>query len=142
MKKLIIASLLIVAMALPSFAQSFKPTTLNGGTNFIAATATNTYTGVTVVALRSRMVTLQPSFALTGAGTSAVTFTVNGSTDGAIYTNGITRMPVTANGTNVVSGLFTIDTGGYTFISIGTGENLNATVATNVTVNAGMKQGL
>lgn len=113
-------------------------TGLSGGTNNIAATATNTYTGVTfALPSNARTVSLEATAALQGAGTSAMTFAVSKSVSGIAYV-AVTNVVVTANGTNTVNAVVDIDPAGARFWKVTTGANLNATAATNVTFTVGV----
>lgn len=146
MKKNSILSLILITLAL--FAVSLTasavdiPTTLTGGTNNLAATTTNAAgTGVAmVIPSRSRIVTVQLTGGLTGAGTSAVTAFLDKSIDNVYFVNQ-TNFSFTAAGTATNTALYDLDTGGARFYKVRLG-NANATALTNVTVKAWGKEGL
>lgn len=111
-------------------------TTLNGGTNNIAAATTNTYNSV-ITLTKYDEVALQPIFQLTGAGTSAVVFRFSKSVDGTNFIADASRtISVTAAGTTVVSGISNQLVGAVGYLRLDTIENPNASAVTNLTFPA------
>lgn len=113
-------------------------TLLNGGTNVLAANSTNTYNsriGIT----KYDEVSLEISYAYTGAGTGVQTFNFAASNDG---TNPATAgqtwsMALAGNGTSRVTLITNIYVGCSGYLILQTGANTNATlVDTNLMVRA------
>lgn len=165
MKKLILAAILAASLITAEAQTVSYFGALTGGTNQQAAASTNTLystvyatnvvSGVstTIVAsvsstaaatvLSSHIITIQPEYALTGAGTGTSTFRIDSSVDNAVWNLGVTNLAVAANGTNVTSAGFNIDTGGALFWRVGTVANTNASlIMTNIACPFGKRPGL
>ncbi len=136
-----IAALIFITLTVPAYAGSIA-TSLNGGTNAIAATTTNAFgTGVKLtVPTDSRVITVQLTGGLTGAGTSAVTAFLDKSIDDTYFVTQ-TNFSFTASGTATNTALLDLDTGGARFYRVRIG-NANASPGTNLTVKAWGKPGL
>lgn len=111
-------------------------TTLNGGTNHIPATATNTLNSPITLTKHGDFA-LFINFKLNGAGTSVAIFRFEHSVDGTNYTANAHNLSITANGTTAVSGGPTNLTVGPTgYWRLATVENPNASAITNLVVSA------
>jgi hypothetical protein len=138
---LAVLALAVVALFAPtSEAQSFNYQTLGvpSGTLNIAATSTNTTMSATngmVAVSRSLTYTaLQPTFKLTGAGTSACVFTFGTSLDNVVWNAAAFTVSVTANGTNAVATVSNQTTGSIPYIRLEGVTNPNASAITNLYV--------
>lgn len=113
-------------------------TLLNGGTNTIAANSTNTYNSK-VGLTKYDEVSLEISYAYTGAGTGIQTFNFASSNDG---TNRATAgqtysFTLAGNGTTPVTLVTNIYVGASGYLFLTTGANTNATlITTNLLVRA------
>lgn len=139
MKKLILSAALALATIVTVQAQSVVPTALNGGTNNVAAAATNTYTVDFVLPANSGAVTLQAKAALTGAGTSALAFNVGKSVDGVAYT-AWTNVSITMSGTTTNQAILDVNPGGARFYRVTSVGNPNASAATNLSFTVGVSK--
>jgi hypothetical protein len=140
--RIIAAVFAIAALALvaPTMAQSqnLQYIGVPGGTLNIAATSTNTTMSATngmVVGIRSlNYSAFQPTFALTGSGTSACVFTFDTSIDGSVWSAGAFTISVTANGTNKVATVSNQTTGSIPYVRLAGVTNPNSTAITNLYV--------
>lgn len=140
--KLHIIALLAFAAAIvqPAMAQSQNYGTLGvpGGTLNIAATSTNTTMSATngmIYTIKSLTYTaVQPTFKLTGAGTSACVFTFDTSVDGQVWAAGTFTVSVTAAGTTLVGTPSNQTTGSLRYLRLAGVTNPNASAITNLYV--------
>ncbi len=122
-----------------------QPTTLNGGTNNVAAASTNTYggSGVAFATANSSVLSLQATFSCNGTNAQAVTLVLDSSNDNANWQTSTLRWPITANGTNTVTAVTNLSVGGQQVTRAHLVENPNATVAvTNLTLTGWTKSGI
>lgn len=131
-----------LAFGLNAGAFDFVTCSLNGGTNVVAASSTNSPSGVTFTAAYSSDIALQPSFKLTGAGSSAVVFVFDTSLDGTTWYPAAFNISITANGTTPVSKVATQALGSTPYIKLSSIQNPNASIITNLALVATMKRGL
>lgn len=110
----------------------------NGTTLNIAATSTNTTMSATngmIYSVRGVSYTaVQPTFKLTGAGTSPCVFTFDTSVDGQAWASGAFTVSVTAAGTTKVANVSNQTTGGIRLIRLSGVTNPNSAAITNLTV--------
>lgn len=127
-----------VAFACSGYAQAVYQI-FDGAT--IAASVTNTST--TYANVRStRMSSLTFRYKLMDAGSSDVTFDLDGSLDGATWVNNaFGSVAVTANGTTQVTGQTNIDVSAYILLRV-RAENGNSVAVTNMYVTCGVKRGV
>jgi hypothetical protein len=167
MKKLILSAALLALAVFTCNAQNVGYAgNLTGGTNNVSAASTNTYyynvivtnvvAGVSTnyvtnvvnqaswVVKDARTISIQPTFALNAAGTTAVPITFDNSVDGASWNKGVTNMSITPAGATYVTGILTLDTGGVMFWRVGTVADLTANTGaiTNLAVAIGKRTGL
>lgn len=113
------------------------------GTLNIAATSTNTTmsaTNGTAVFLRGiTYAAFQPSFKLTGAGTSPCVFTFDSSVDNVSWTAAAFTISVTASTTNLVSTTSNQTIGSIGYYRLAGVTNPNATAITNLYVAVSSK---
>lgn len=142
MKRLyaVILGLLCAASAQAQY--TIQSTTLNGGTNNVAASTTATMTAPVLSFTRSTYGTVQASYVLTGAGTSAVVFTFDESLDGTTWVPSTRTLSVTASGTTAVSGLSNYLMGGSGYLRLKSVNNANATAVTNLAIKFSYKSGI
>lgn len=119
-----------------------QTTTLNGGTNNIAATTTNSTMAIAITPVRSSYVAIQPSFKLDGAGTTAVTFEFDESIDGSTWNASKHTLVVTPAGTSTVTAATNITVGAVGFLRLQIVRNPNASAITNLTLKWSQKPGL
>lgn len=140
-KLIMVAALiaLVAAIALPSVAKAQEAktyaTSLNGGTNNIAATATNTY-AITQNVSEFDNVGATLNFKSTGANTGTQVVRIARSWDnGSTYesTPGLS-LSVAANGTSTVVAGAKLDCSGVTNLKIVSWENPGASPITNAVV--------
>lgn len=136
----LIALASVAFFAATTEAQNLNYQTLGvpGGTLNIAATSTNTTMSATngmVGYCRSLTYTaLQPTFKLTGTGTSACVFTFDTSVDGSVWNAGAFTISVTANGTNSVATVSNQTTGSIPYVRLAGVTNPNSNAITNLYV--------
>lgn len=129
--------------ALNASALDYITTTLNGGTNNVAASTTNSYTTHAVfTAAYSSDIALQPIFKLTGSGTSAVVFVFDISLDGSNWYSSAFTISVTAAGTSTVTKTASQSLGSQPYVRLSSIQNPNASAITNLSLVATMKRGL
>jgi len=119
-----------------------QSTSLNGGTANQAGASTNSTYNVQITVTKATHLGVQPVFRLDGSGTSAVVCKFDESLDGSNWSASAFSVSVTANGTNVVTGVgdFAVNSRGY--IRLRTIENPNAGNITNLVLRAAAKKGL
>jgi len=115
-------------------------TVLDGGTNNVAATTTNTY-NVAITPAKANNLAVMYQFKLTSSGTSATAATFQRSVDNSTWESAFS-LPGTAAGTTVVTVTTNIPTGAYGYYRLNTVTNGNANAMTNVTVKYSVKNGL
>ncbi len=144
MKKLIFGIAGLAMLAVSAFAQLSIETvpTLTGGTNFVAATSTNTGYAIPITVTRAGNVSIQPILKLQGAGTSVVVMRVDRSVDGNTWEAAAHSLSVTMAGTAVATSVTQIACNGTAFYRISSIENPNATALTNILVKYSFKPGL
>lgn len=141
MKKILIALVAAFAAAGLSHAQQYSATSLySSGTNSIAANSTNAV-GQTFVVTKNKVVGLQLTFTGTTGNSANVTANLARSVDGSSYesTPSVT-LTAAANGTNAVTAVTNVDTGGGGWLKLVSLVNGNNTL-TNVAVKASKKPG-
>ena len=121
---------------------SIQTTTLNGGTNNVAASTTNSVTAPVLAFTRSTYGVVQTTFKLTGAGSSTVVLTFDESVDNSNWDLATRTLSVTANGTTAVTGLSNYTLGGAGYLRLSSVENPNAAAITNLVVKYSYKPGL
>jgi hypothetical protein len=134
--KHLFAILIASVLALSAHAQraGFYPTSLNGGTNNVAAAATNTYTIVQTVSEYDN-VGFQVSFKSVGTNLSTITFGVSKSADSGTTFESTPSLylSVAANGTNTVTAFAPFSVVGVSHVKLGPVGNPNGGSAlTNV----------
>lgn len=142
MKNILRSIFALVALAVASIAdaQSFNQQYIfpPGRTVNIAAASTNTTMYLTNSAMAfihsEEFSAFQPTFTLTGSGTSPCVFTFGTSVDGAVWNTGAFTISVTPNGTNKVAGVLNQLTGSIPFVRLEGITNPNASAMTNVYV--------
>lgn len=134
MKKLLCTLLALMAFAVSASAQSY--TALKRDTNTVLGGTSNLTE--TVRLSSSSQVSFQYSFKLTGAGTTGVLFSVDGSNDATNWQTGIASWVRSGNGTTAVTGLTNFNFGATPFVRVQI-HNTNAAVATNWQFNAVVK---
>lgn len=138
MKKLILSAALALATLVTVEAQNALPTTINGGTNNIAASATNTYNIDFVLPQNTRMLSLEAVAALNGAGTGTGKFNLSKSVDASTNSYvAVTNVTLTFNGTTAVQAIVDVDPGGARYWRWTTGANTNSAAMTNINLTAG-----
>lgn len=117
-------------------------TTLNGGTNSVAASTTTSTTAPVLSFTRSTYGAVQATCKLDGAGTTAVVFTFDESIDGSRWVPSTRTLSVTPAGTTQVSAIqnYTIGASGY--LRLKSINNPNASNLTNVVLNYSYKPGI
>lgn len=140
---LAIFALVAILMALPSpaFAQQYKVSTLDTGTNVIAASGTLSPTNAKVVVTKNANVAYSVSFNLSGTGVGNVVSSWAKSIDGTNYesTPSVTMTNV-ANGTNTVVGVGNTAMGAGGWLKLVSVVNANTpSTVTNLTVKAATK---
>lgn len=137
MKKTIAIIAALAALAAPALAQydvsAFQVTSLNGGTNNVAATATNTY-AITMDVGRQAFTGLQITTAFTGAGTGTLQLRFARSVDGVTWeTNpGVIVQTAAGNGVTPVTSFAVQQVDGIRFLRLVGVANTNAVAATNI----------
>jgi hypothetical protein len=132
MKKILPILLLTLAGAVSASAQIVTTqSTLNGGTNNIAATSANVLLAGQYP-IRGGNTGVQLSGKLTGAGTSAVTIALDTSVDGANWNLLTHTLVLTAAGTTAVTKVSNVDFGGIAYLRVNYVTNANATAVTNL----------
>lgn len=148
MKKIFILSLLaLVAFAFAPInadAQVYGDTTLmNGGTNNVATTATNTYTGKNLVMEKRVETGVLLSYAGNAADTGDVTFVFQRAVEQAVanatWSTVEQRVTLAANGTNTVSLVTNINAGAVGHLRLRYIENACTNAITNVVVKYSLK---
>lgn len=148
MKRFIGAILFLLAFAFGAAAQSYVQDTITSTlptTYSVAATTTNTTiasSNIIASVTRSKYVTLQPIFKLQGAGTSAVVFLFDESTDGSTWESSAHSVSVTAAGTTQVTTVQNVQLEGIGFLRLAEIRNPNGTAVTNLSVKISYKTGL
>lgn len=151
--KFILATVAIIAAALimapAAQAQSYNQQYIGapGGVLNVATATTNTTMYLTngiglATPLKCNGLTyaaFQPTFKLTGAGTSACVFTFDSSVDGASWTTGAFTISVTASTTNLVSTTSNQTIGSIGYYRLSGVTNPNATAITNLYVAVSSK---
>ena len=137
--KHIIALAGLAFASLSASAQSYNLNYLLGGTANIAATSTNTTMSATNNTTAYFTKTpiygaLQPTFKLTGSGTSACVFTFDSSVDGNTWAAGTFTISVTAAGTTTVANVSNQTLGGIGYVRLAGITNPNASAITNLYV--------
>lgn len=117
-------------------------TPINGGTNNISATTTNTAAGNTFAVTKSSVLTLQLYGKLTSTGSSAVTVFLDSSSDNSTWVTNTHVVTFTANGTTVASGITNCTIGALPFFRVGERRNPNANAVTNLTLKVVSKPGI
>lgn len=138
MKRLLLVLGLLVAVN--ASAQLSCVTCLDGGTNNIAATTTNSYSFSYHV--RGSQISVQPVFKLTGAGTTALVFVLDTSLDNSNWKTSAHRIGLAAAGTTSVTTISNITVGAIGYVRLASVENDNANAVTNLTVIFSSKDGL
>lgn len=137
---LVSSCLLLIAMAIPSSAQSYgTATAISGGTNNVAAGATNTYSSPVFDLRREPQIALLISYKQATAGSSNITVRFRKSIDNSTW-EVTPSIVIFANSTNFVTNVGDIGAVGY--IRPATVENTNALAITNVTVVYSIKPSL
>ncbi len=137
-----------VAAAFSSVGQSYVQENIASvlpSTYSVAAATTNTTiasSNVIAAVTRSRYVTLQPIFKLTGSGTTAVVLVFDESTDGSTWESAAHTVSVTAAGTTEVTAVQNVQLEGIGFLRLGAIRNPNAEAVTNLSVKISYKTGL
>ena len=145
MKFLKLTILALVAFAFSASAQTYNLQRIGtvGGTLNIAATSTNTTmsaTNGTSVFVRSlTYAAFQPTFKLTGSGTSACVFTFDTSVDGRVWAAGAFTVSVTAAGTTEVGAVSNQTLGSIGYVRLAGVTNPNASAITNLYVAVSSK---
>lgn len=131
-------------LAIPAKAQNYsiQTTTLTGGTNNVSATTTNSSLAIVMPVPKSSFIGIQPSFKLTGSGTTAVVFSFDESIDNSVWTSGTQTLSITPAGTTVVTGIKNFSANGVGFLRLSSIANANATAITNLVVKFATKNGL
>jgi hypothetical protein len=135
-----LAIVVILAFVVPRASAQFYPGTVTV-TNVMAATTTNSVTASVIEVDRYDQFSLQITGKLTGAGTSAVTYTVSASVDGSNYIEQF-KLPLTAAGTTTVSAMTNVNAGSIPYWKVTTLGNANANSWTNGVVTWGVKRSL
>ena len=136
MKKIILMAAL-AALTLTARAQDYQ--VLRSGTQTVTGGTSNLQA---VIKLKeAAQVSFQYSFKLTGAGTTGVLFSVDGSNDGQNWQSNITSWVRSGNGTTAVTGLTNFNFAATPFIRVLI-HNTNAATATNWQFSAVTKQGI
>jgi hypothetical protein len=117
-------------------------TVMNGGTNNVAATATNTYGNQFRIDVpKAEYVDLYLSMALSGAGTSGVRFSLaQGADESTFETNNTYQFILLGNGTTPVNLVTNINVGAIPYLKLMNVGNSNAVAVTNITVSYGFKR--
>ena len=113
-------------------------TGMNGPTNAIAATTTNTCASV-VALTKYDEVAIELTGKLVGAGTSAINSTWSVSSDGSNFTAARYVISLTAAGTTTQTWVTNLNVGAVGYLRLDTIGNANATAATNVAVRVWVK---
>lgn len=104
----------------------------------IAATSTNTTVaatnGASIYATKANYLAIQPSFKLTGSGTSTVVFKFDESVDGTNWKIASRNISVAANGTTAVATVLNLTDACPGFFRLSQIENPNSTALTNISV--------
>lgn len=135
-----ITAMAALLLAAPAAQAQYILGAVLGGTNNVAATTTNTSFTTVVQATKALDIAIQPSFRLTGAGTSAVVIKFDESNDMLNWKVAARSISVTANGTNTVSNVANFTVGGVGYLRLSQVENPNATAVTNLTVKYSQKR--
>lgn len=141
MKKLLIALVAAFGIAGISHAQQYSATSLySSGTNSIAANSTNSV-GQAFAVTKNRNIAIALAFTGTTGNSANVTANLAKSVDGTSYesTPSVT-LTAAANGTNAVTAVTNVDTGGVGWLKLVSVVNGNNTL-TNVAVKASKKPG-
>lgn len=145
----IVATVVIaIGMILPTSAQAqaapkIEPLVLPVTT--IASTTTNSSlssSNITFVVPQSGNVCIQPAFALTSSGTTAVVFRFDASANGSDWESGAFSVSVTPAGTTRVTKCGNAAINGIPFLRLGSIENPNANAVTNLTIWFSAKPGV
>jgi hypothetical protein len=140
LKQIVIVVALFLGIQAHGF--DFLTSSLNGGTNAVAAASTNSVTTPTFTVAYSSDIALQPSFKLQGSGTSAVVFKFDTSLDGTVWQAASFNISITPAGTALVTKVVSTAIGSTPYVRLSSIENPNATAITNLMLNATMKRGL
>jgi hypothetical protein len=124
----------------PARAQGYGVSVVLGGTNNVAAATTNSSFATVIPATRATDIAVQPSFKLTGSGTSAVVLKFDESADNANWTANAVSISVTAAGTATVSKVSNFALGGIGYLRLSTVENPNASAVTNLSITFAQKR--
>lgn len=140
-----IKTLIALALLAPTFtihAQDARvyATSLNGGTNNVAATATNTY-AISIPCSEHQYTGLTIEATPSASSTGSLLFRISKAiVPGEPETVPSAAALVTFKGTGAVRSYTSIDTGGAAVLYITAGENTNAAYATNIVVKYRPKQ--
>lgn len=140
MKKILFLLTVAAALCAPiSHAQAVSPyREIGGSTLNISATSTNTTMAATnlavIEATRALDIAIQPSFKLTGSGTSPVVLKFDTSIDNSNWTVASQSITITAAGTATVSKAQNFTLGAVTYMRLSQVENPNASAITNLTI--------
>jgi hypothetical protein len=148
MKKILIPFVALVAFAITAqaqFAQRYVEQTLATGLTTIGASTTSNCASGTVIDCRKQQnVAVSARFCLTGAGTSATTFTFLKSVDGVNFdtdpNSKITWAPVGTGATTVVA-TTNLAVAGVGYLKLTSIQNGNNSVLTNEFVKYAIKMG-
>jgi len=143
MKKLFLAIVMSLgSLALPAHAQKagLYGTSLNGGTNNIAATATNTYT-IDIPVGEFDSVGLQLSAKPLSTSTGTLPFRISKSCDGGSSFESVPSLSstITFAGTGQVTNISVFSVPGVSHLRIVSGENTNAMAVTNILAKVRLK---
>jgi hypothetical protein len=143
LSKLVLIASVACACAFNASA-GLQTSSLNGGTNNVAAVATNNYSGVVFDFSKTTDATLQVSFASTGTNVTTSTFVFDESADSVNWQTSFLTLNVAGNGTNTVVCTTNLLSGFRApFVRLSSCGNTNSTIAlTNVTVKAFSKTGI
>lgn len=148
MKRFTVFITAMLALAFGANGQSYVNDTITStlvSTYSVAATTTNTTiasSNIIAAVTRSSYVTLQPIFKLQGAGSSAVVFVFDESTDGSTWESAAHTVSITADTTNQVTLVQNVQLEGIGFLRLGAVRNPNASAVTNMSVKISYKTGL
>lgn len=133
MKKILILFAAFFLVSGTSF--GYLDTMVSGGTNNVAATTTNTYTGP-IFEQRTGNLSIGMCLALDGAGTTGVVLKLDRSVDGTNWVAGgaVNRYLLTPAATATVMLATNVSVGAVRFWRVGSVENDNATAVTNLII--------
>lgn len=132
-----LVGLMLAASALTTHAQWVWESA--DSTHAVPASTTDTTPSTPIDAGRVDEFALQITGRLTGAGTSAVTYTIERSVTGTLWMTAF-ALPVTASGTNWVTAMTNVTAQAYPFWRISSRGNANAAAWTNAAVVVGHKR--